>query len=102
MTTELLRLAELCEQASDEEAAVIEWMADDTIYPFVSLAGWSGLSERRVAEIVRGFAQRGLAKIGSGYDEETGRVHGRGYFLTVEGAKVQASLRARSQESNHG
>lgn len=77
---------------TEDEAAVLDHMSEECAYWCRTMAGWVGLTEKEVRSVYRSLAAKGLAHYGTCWDEDEGRPHGSGYFLTPAGQSAKAAL----------
>lgn len=60
----------------------------DYFYPFAALSAMTGLPLCCTKTATRGLAAKGLMGIGTGFDEWTGRIGGRGYAMTERAERI--------------
>lgn len=87
---------------SDTEKKVLLGLADereDWVYPFRSIADFSGLRLNEVKRPVRALARKGLAVRASAFNEDDGLAMGSGYWLTDAGRDRAKAMKEETDGS---
>lgn len=73
-----------------QERAVLLSLTDGGIvYPLAHVAADAGVPLSRTRKIVRSFRDKGLAEFGWLYNEDEGKLHGQGYWLSGRGVALK-------------
>lgn len=80
------------------ERAVLLAMSDgEIVYPLAQVAAEAGVPLKQTREIVRAFAEHGIAEFGWLQRQDENLIAGRGYWLTSRGLDLRERVEERER-----